>query len=53
MIAAAGKTNAFTDTGSFGAMAAISGSSVYSNFDNGDGINSEEFGYDKFMKQKP
>ena len=53
MIAAAGKTNAFTDTGSFGAMAAISGSSVYSNFDNGDGINSEEFGYDKFMKQNP
>lgn len=53
MIAAAGKTGAFTDTGSFGAMAAISGSSVYSNFNNGDGINSEEFGYDEFMKQNP
>ncbi|WPU20954.1 TonB-dependent receptor [Cedecea neteri] len=53
MISAAGKTDAFTDTGSFGAMAAISGSSIYSNFSNGSGINSEEFGYDKFMKQNP
>ncbi|WP_213716285.1 TonB-dependent receptor domain-containing protein, partial [Cedecea lapagei] len=27
--------------------------SIYSNFSNGSGINSEEFGYDKFMKQNP
>lgn len=53
MIAVAGKTDAFTDTGSFGAMAAVSGSSVYSNFSNGSGMSSEEFGYDKYMKQNP
>ncbi|MCV1191544.1 TonB-dependent receptor [Escherichia coli] len=34
-------------------MAAVSGSSVYSNFSNGSGINSKEFGYDKYMKQNP
>lgn len=39
--------------GSIGVMAAVSGSSVYSNFSNGSGINSKEFGYDKYMKQNP
>ncbi|RTF04881.1 TonB-dependent receptor domain-containing protein [Serratia marcescens] len=53
MIAVAGKGQAFTDTGSIGAMAAVSGSSIYSNFNNGDGISSEDFGYDEFMKQNP
>ncbi|CAI2788261.1 Probable TonB-dependent receptor NMB1497 precursor [Serratia grimesii] len=53
MVAVAGKGQAFTDTGSIGAMAAISGSSVYSNFNNGDGVSSEDFGYDEFMKQNP
>ena len=47
------KSDAFTDTGSIGVMAAVSGSSVYSNFSNGSGINSKEFGYDKYMKQNP
>lgn len=53
MIALGGKSDAFTDTGSIGVMAAVSGSSVYSNFSNGSGINSKEFGYDKYMKQNP
>ncbi|MCV4732046.1 TonB-dependent receptor, partial [Escherichia coli] len=44
MIALGGKSDAFTDTGSIGVMAAVSGSSVYSNFSNGSGINSKEFG---------
>ncbi len=43
MIALVEKSDAFTDTGSIGVMAAVSGSSVYSNFSNGSGINSKEF----------
>ncbi len=53
MIAVGAKGAAFTDTGSLGVMAAISGSSIYSNFNNGDGVSSEDFGYDEFMKQNP
>lgn len=42
MIAVGGKTDAFGEGGSLGAMAAISGSSITSNYKNGSGFDSEE-----------
>lgn len=53
MIAVGGKTDAFGDGGSLGAMAAISGSSITSNYKNGSGFDSEEFNVDKTYRQNP
>lgn len=53
MVAVAGKTDAFTDTGSFGIMTAISGSSIDAQFKNGDGQSSSDFGYEKSYRQNP
>ncbi|MFP7605369.1 TonB-dependent receptor [Serratia quinivorans] len=53
MIAVGGKTDAFGEGGSLGAMAAISGSSITSNYKNGSGFDSEEFNVDKTYRQNP
>lgn len=53
MIAVGGKTGAFGEGGSLGAMAAISGSSITSNYKNGSGFDSEEFNVDKTYRQNP
>ncbi|NLU14942.1 MAG: TonB-dependent receptor [Serratia liquefaciens] len=53
MIAVGGKTSAFGEGGSLGAMAAISGSSITSNYKNGSGFDSEEFNVDKTYRQNP
>jgi hemoglobin/transferrin/lactoferrin receptor protein len=53
MIAVGGKTDAFGDGGSLGAMAAISGSSITSNYKNGSGFDSQEFNVDKTYRQNP
>ncbi|MDN0087471.1 TonB-dependent receptor [Yersinia nurmii] len=53
MIAVAGKTDAFTDTGSIGVMLAVSGSSIDASYKNGDGVMSQEFGSDETFKQNP
>ncbi|WP_060430763.1 TonB-dependent receptor domain-containing protein [Serratia marcescens] len=53
MIAVGAKTAAFADGGSLGAMAAISGSSITSNYKNGAGFDSEVFNVDKTYRQNP
>lgn len=55
MMAIAGKTKAFTDSGSIGMMAAISSSSIESRYKNAEGTGSEEFGfgYNQSYKQNP
>ncbi|MBP1132702.1 hemoglobin/transferrin/lactoferrin receptor protein [Serratia sp. PL17] len=53
MVAVGGKTDAFGDGGSLGAMAAISGSSITSNYKNGSGFDSEAFNVDKTYRQNP
>ena len=53
MIAVGAKTAAFADGGSPGAMAAISGSSITSNYKNGAGFDSEMFNVDKTYRQNP
>ncbi|WP_061799371.1 TonB-dependent receptor domain-containing protein [Serratia ficaria] len=53
MIAVGGKSSAFGDGGSLGVMAAISGSSITSNYKNGAGFDSEEFNVDKTYRQNP
>uniref|UniRef100_A8GHH4 TonB-dependent receptor n=1 Tax=Serratia proteamaculans (strain 568) TaxID=399741 RepID=A8GHH4_SERP5 len=53
MIAVGGKTDAFGEGGSLGAMAAISGSSITSNYKNASGFDSEEFNVDKTYRQNP
>ncbi|MCC8465333.1 TonB-dependent receptor domain-containing protein [Photorhabdus bodei] len=53
MIAVAGKTQVFSSEGSVGAMLAVSGHSIDANYKNGDGISSDEFGTNKYFKQKP
>ncbi|WP_293935662.1 TonB-dependent receptor domain-containing protein [Iodobacter sp.] len=55
MLAVAGKSKAFGESGSVGIMAAISSSSIGGNYTNGNGTDSAEFGvgYNKSYEQNP
>jgi hemoglobin/transferrin/lactoferrin receptor protein len=55
MLAVAGKSKAFGESGSVGIMAAISSSSIGGNYTNGKGTDSAEFGvgYNKSYEQNP
>jgi hemoglobin/transferrin/lactoferrin receptor protein len=55
MLALAGRTAAFSDTGSVGVMAAVSASSIGAKYKNAKGTSSEDFGfgYNQYYKQNP
>jgi hemoglobin/transferrin/lactoferrin receptor protein len=53
MVSVAGQADAFTETGNIGLLMGVSGSTVYSNYDTGNGINTEKFGMNKYLKQNP
>ncbi|RLM02190.1 TonB-dependent receptor [Gibbsiella quercinecans] len=53
MVAVGGKFRDFGNSGSIGVMAAMSGSSIDSNYKNGAGQNSDEFFTEKTFRQSP
>ncbi len=53
MVAVAGKTQAFSQEGSVGALFAFSGHNIEAHYRNAEGISSKEFGTRDTFKQKP